>query len=120
MHANKFEDIEDPFSPGHAEDWIYTDVKGRNVFALKVTNDCMEPVIQAGMTIVVKPNVDVVSGDYVIVADRKSDKATLKQLKKYGDKVVLHPLNPKYQDIELDHNNEYYIVGKVVFYGKKC
>ena len=40
--------------------------------------------------------------------------ATFKQLKKYGRTRVLHPLNPKYDDIELSKDIEYRIVGVVV------
>ncbi len=40
--------------------------------------------------------------------------ATFKQLKKYGKVRVLHPLNPKYEDIELSKNMEYRIVGVVL------
>jgi len=40
-------------------------------------------------------------------------------LKKYGDTIILHPLNPKYPDIELKKGNKYRIVGKVVEKKKK-
>ena len=40
--------------------------------------------------------------------------ATFKQLKKYGKTRVLHPLNPKYDDIELSREIEYKIIGVVV------
>lgn len=36
------------------------------------------------------------------------------QLKQYGKIIVLHPLNPKYPDIELSEKHQYVIVGKVV------
>jgi len=42
------------------------------------------------------------------------DEATFKQLKKFGDTLVLHPLNSKYEDIELKKSVNYRIVGKVV------
>ncbi len=38
--------------------------------------------------------------DYVVVSNVEGE-ATFKQLKKYGRTRVLHPLNPKYDDIEL-------------------
>jgi len=44
--------------------------------------------------------------------DEKED--TFKQLKKFGDTLVLHPLNSKYEDIELKKGVKYRIVGKVV------
>lgn len=52
-------------------------------------------------------------GDYVVVANHE-DEATLKQLKKYGSTRILHPLNPKYEDIELKKNIQYRVIGVVV------
>ena len=51
--------------------------------------------------------------DYVVVSNVEWE-ATFKQLKKYGKTRVLHPLNPKYDDIELSKDIEYRIVGVVV------
>lgn len=56
--------------------------------------------------------VDMNSGDYVVVKNGKGE-ATLKQLKKYGNTFVLHPLNPRYQDMEVI-KGEFQIIGKVV------
>ncbi|MDO8444616.1 MAG: S24 family peptidase [Deltaproteobacteria bacterium] len=55
---------------------------------------------------------DMNSGDYVVVKNGKGE-ATLKQLKKYGNTFVLHPLNSKYQDMEVK-KGEFQIVGRVV------
>lgn len=54
---------------------------------------------------------DVNPGDYVVVKNGKGE-ATLKQLKKYGNTFVLHPLNPGYQDMEVK-KWEFQIIGKV-------
>ena len=113
VHANKFEDINDPFPAGISDEYIYSTIKGEHIFALKVQNDCMEPEFREGDLIIIKPNVAITSGDYVVIADRDENKATFKQYKEYGTKKILHPLNPKYQDIELDHKRRYTIVGKV-------
>lgn len=119
VHANKFEDIEDPFPAGISDEYIYSSIKGENIFALRVSNDCMSPEFLEGDLIIVKPNVHITSGDYIIVADRDSNSATFKQYKEYGSKKIMHPLNPKYQDIELDHKKRYVIVGKIVAKEKK-
>lgn len=42
------------------------------------------------------------------------EEATFKQLKKFGDTLVLHPLNSRYEDIELKKSVKCRIVGKVV------
>jgi SOS-response transcriptional repressor LexA len=47
------------------------------------------------------------------VVSNVEGEATFKQLKKYGRKRVLHPLNPKYDDIELSKDTEYRVVGVV-------
>jgi len=115
VYANRFADVEDPFPPGIADQYVYTTTRGKHIFGLRVIDDCMEPEFREGDIIIVKPYVDVVSNNYVIVRDEKSNQATFKQYKKYGRKIILHPLNPKYNDIELDTDSERYsIVGKVI------
>lgn len=110
VHANKFEDIPELIS----DEYIYSDTKCKNIFALRVQNDCMSPEFNSGDTIIVCPGVDVKHDDFVVVADHEANTATFKQLKIYGHKKILHPLNPKYKDIELDHQKQYHIVGKVI------
>ena len=51
-------------------------------------------------------------GDYVVVKNGKGE-ATLKQLKKYGKTFVLHPLNSRYQDMEVK-KGEFQVIGRVV------
>lgn len=114
INANKFKPIADPFPAGFSDEYVYADVKGKNIFCLRVVSDCMNPEFQEGDIIVINPHVEVNHNDYAIVADRDADTATFKQFKQYGNKKILHPLNPKYQDIELDHKTRYNIVGKVV------
>lgn len=114
VHANKFEKIHDPFPAGVADEYTYTEVKGKNIFALRIANDCMYPKFNEGDIIVINPHERVDPGDYVVVADREEGKATFKQLKKYGNKFYLHPLNPKYGDIEMDHKKQYTIIGKAI------
>lgn len=119
VKANRFEEANDAFPPGVADEYIYSTTKGENMFALKVSEDCMEPEFREGDIIIVKPNISVSNGDFVIIKDTKANEATFKQYKVYGKKVILHPLNPKYQDIELDHDERYEIIGKVVEKVKK-
>ncbi len=111
--AGKWEDSRGAFQPGDIEAWIDTDVKGADVFALTVKGDSMEPEFQDGDVIIVNPHIKPDSNDYVVVRNEE-DEATFKQLKKYGKERVLHPLNPKYEDIRLSEEVQYKIVGKVV------
>ena len=102
----------DNFQPGDADEWTESDVRGKNVFALRVKGDSMEPEFREGDVVIVNPHVEAKPGDYVIVKNDEEE-ATFKQLKNYGDTTVLHPLNAKYPDIELKKGNKYHIVGKV-------
>ena len=105
--------------PVDVDEWTETDVKGKRVFALRVKGDCMEPEFVEGDVIIVNPHVEPVPGDYVIV-ENDAEEATFKQLKKFGNLFVLHPLNRKYEDIELRKGgHRYRIVGKVVKKEKK-
>jgi len=73
----------------------------------------MEPEFHEGDIIVINPYLKPEYNDYVVVSNVEEE-ATFKQLKKYGTTQVLHPLNPKYDDIELSKNTEYRVVGVVV------
>lgn len=111
VKAGDWTEVCDMFQPGDADDWIETDIKGKCVFALRVAGDSMEPEFNEGELIVVNPHVDVNPGDYVVVKNGKGE-ATLKQLKKYGNTFVLHPLNSRYQDMEVK-KDEFQIIGRV-------
>lgn len=119
VHANQFSAVEDPFPPGHADEYVITSTKGENMFALKVKSDCMLPEFAERDIIIVKPNVHITNGDYVVVKDTRSNEATFKQYKRKGNKIILHPLNSKYPDIVLDDNEAYEIIGKIVEKVKK-
>lgn len=111
--AGAWHDACDIFQPGDADEWITSDVKGENIFALRVVGDSMEPEFIEGDIIIIDPHVTPNPGDYVIAKNDEGE-ATLKQLKQYGGIQVLHPLNPKYPDIELSESRQHVIVGKVV------
>jgi SOS-response transcriptional repressor LexA len=111
--AGKWQAVCDNFQPGEADEWTESDVKGKNVFALRIKGDSMEPEFREGDVVIVNPHVEAKPGDYVIVKN-DAEKATFKQLKKFGDALVLHPLNSKYEDIELKKGVKYRIVGEVV------
>ena len=52
--------------------------------------------------------------EYYVLLKNDEEEATFKQLKKFGDTLVLHPLNSRYEDIELKKGIKCRIVGKVV------
>ncbi|MDP2168265.1 MAG: XRE family transcriptional regulator [Thermodesulfovibrionales bacterium] len=110
--AGRWKEVCDAFEPGDADEWIDSDVKGKSVFALRVTGDSMEPEFKEGEIIIVTPHVDVNPNDFIVVKN-KDGEATFKQLKKYGTKWVLHPLNSRYPDLEV-RRGDFTIIGRVV------
>jgi repressor LexA len=92
--------------------YIYTESRDKDSFAMRVVGDCMETEFNEGDIITVSPNADVNHGDYAIFQENGNHAVTFKQFKKYGDQVILHPLNPKYQDIEV--RGDVKIVGRVI------
>ena len=110
--AGRWREVCDVFEPGDSDEWIESDVRGKNVFALRVTGDSMDPEFKDGEIIVVNPHIEASPNDYVVVKNIKGE-ATFKQLKKYGQRWVLHPLNPRYEDEEVK-KGDFAIIGKVV------
>ena len=110
--AGGWKDAMDSFPPGVADEWIDSDVAGESVFALRVMGDSMEPEFQHGEIIIINPHIEAQPGDFIIVKNPLGE-ATFKQLKKFGSGWVLHPLNPKYQDMEVE-DGQFQIIGKVV------
>jgi len=117
VKAGRWKEVCDAFEPGDADEWIESDIRGRNVFALRVTGDSMEPEFKEGEIIIINPHIEAHPGDFVVVKNKQGE-ATFKQLKKYGSSWVLHPLNPKYPDIEVK-KGDFIIIGKVVKKEKK-
>ncbi len=113
-HANQFSLIEDPFPLGMADTYIDSTYKGKNVIALKVKNNCMEPEFHEGDFIIIDTTREPKQNSFVVVKDLDAQEATFKQYKKHNGKIILHPLNPNHKDIELDHKKRYEIVGVVV------
>ncbi|NOG86068.1 MAG: helix-turn-helix domain-containing protein [Planctomycetes bacterium] len=108
--AGNWQEICDTSQEDDYEEYVKTDTKG--TFALRVRGDSMEPEFHDGDIIVINPFLKQEHNDYIVVCNEEGE-ATFKQLKKYGKTRVLHPLNPKYDDIELSKDIEYLIVGVV-------
>ena len=112
VRAGEWTETCDTIRPEDAEDWIQSDVPGECVFALRVKGDSMEDQFSDGDIIIVNPHIQPEIGDYVIVKNHKEE-ATFKQLKKYGDRYILRPLNQRYPEMEVKEG-EFRIIGVVV------
>ncbi len=96
----------------------YVETVSNGAFALRIRGDSMEPEFYEGDAIIANPALKQELNDYLVVSNEEGE-ATFKQLKKYGKTQVLHPLNPKYDDIELNRETEYRIIGVVIEKKKK-
>ena len=109
--AGTWQQICDTSQYGDYVEYVETDAKG--IFALRVRGKSMEVEFHEGDIIVINPYLKPEHNDYVVVSNVEGE-TTFKQLKKYGTTRVLHPLNPKFDDIELSREIEYRIIGVVV------
>jgi len=101
-------------SPLGPDDYIYSDILGRNLFALRVENDSMEPLFHQDDIIILNPNIKARSGDFVVARLKEGGEVTFKKLIIKDQRVSLRPLNGKYDDIILKEDQDFEILGKVV------
>lgn len=81
-------------------------------FVVPIYGDSMEPNYHSGDYVFVKLSVNLSSGD-IGVFELYGD-AYIKQIFIEGDKAYLHSLNPKYDDIIVDADSDFRIIGEVV------
>ena len=98
----------------HAETLIETDVPGKRTFALQIRDDSMQPLFSEGEIMFVNPDLPTEPDHYVLVEseDGHSERILLRQLKKIGGQVSLHPLNRQYRDLPVTKHQR--IWGRVV------
>lgn len=81
-------------------------------FVIPVCGDSMEPEYQSGDYVFVKLSVDLIDGD-VGVFEYYGD-AYIKQLLINAEGAFLHSLNSKYDDIPIDRDSDFRIIGEVI------
>lgn len=82
-------------------------------FGLKVHGDSMVNAgIMEGDLVIVSPQKEAVNGDIVIAL--LGDEATMKRFFKTENKIILHPENESYTDIEVTNQENFNLVGKVI------
>jgi len=102
------------------EDWVGGPLAPKQVYAIRMEGDSMEPKIPAGSIVVVNPNTEVRSGDVAVVCI--DDRMMVKQVFYRGNRIELNPLNPAYKAAtftqeELD-GLAFAIQGKVTYWVK--
>lgn len=82
-------------------------------FGLRVQGDSMiNAGIFEGDLVIVSPQSTANNGDIIIAL--LHDEATLKKYERRNNKIYLVPENEKYKPIEVDNNEEFSIIGKVI------
>lgn len=103
------------FPNSETETIMVTDLDGSNLFALKIESDEMTPVFAVGQVVVVDPDAEIRSNDYVVaqVGWGPDERNVLRVYKKFGESAFLQAFNPAYPDIDVASDNVY-VAGKVV------
>lgn len=105
----------DPYSPGEAEMWLQVSENyGLRSYGLRVRGESMLPRFREGEIIIVDPDAQADSGNYVIARKDGSKEVTFKQLVIEGAAVYLKPLNPQWPDPIIKIDGDWHICGKVV------
>lgn len=81
-------------------------------FGVIVKGDSMEDKIESGSTIIVRRDSVIEPGQ--IGAFSFNDKSYVKQKKVYGNTIVLHSYNDKYEDLLVEEAEEFKEYGKVI------
>lgn len=107
VQAGVWSGIADNFHPGDADDWVTPeDPMGIHAYALRVRGDSMAnpaglPTFPEGMIIMIEPDVEPKTGDFVIVRCNGDEEATFKKLTRESGTYYLTPLNPRYPVVPL-------------------
>ena len=112
--AGPWESWLDSYEPGAGEDYIAVpDVHGKNLFAIRVKGDSMEPKLRDGDVVIIDPNRKFQSGVAVV---RHHWGYKIRNVRKIGrEEYRLWPLNPAYEEevITRDEGTRLYVPIKV-------
>ncbi len=85
----------------------------KNIFAVNIKNNLYEPTFMKGAFIIVNPNINLNSGDYVLVNFSGDPAAVIKKYIAEGHYKYLYPLNPDLKTVMLEEN-ACYIIGVII------
>lgn len=108
VQAGLWSEATDPFQPGDAQEWLYTDMEiSGDSYALRIKGDSMAPDYVAGDVVIIDPSLQPLPGD-MVVARNHVDEAMFKKYRPRGinergeQAFELVPLNPDYPTIHSD------------------
>ena len=96
----------DSYPPGVGDGYLdLSDVKGRNLFAVRVKGDSMEPSLVKGDILVINPNKEFSKGLAVVRHDFNDEFAyKIRMVRKHSDSYILTPVNPRYDELSITPN----------------
>ncbi len=108
----------DPFQPGDADEWIEAPGPvGPNAYVLRIEGvsmfDPTGPVSFAdGDKVVIDPNREAHSGDFVVAKLTSSDRVTFKRLRQEDGEWYLEAINPSWTPKYIRISEEWHICGR--------
>ena len=121
VQAGDWTEVEDPFAPGSADEFLQTDLRvSSSTFALVIEGRSMEPEFLPGDKVIIDPMVRPRPGDFVIAKRDNDQEATFKKYRlrsqdEHGrDVIELTPLNSDWPTLMIDRDNPGHIVGTMV------
>ena len=120
VQAGAWRDIADDYQSQAGDEWLPCPVTcSEDSYVLRVHGISMEPKFRDGDLIFVDPQVEPVSGKYVVVMLEDTAEATFKQLIIEGGHQYLKALNPEWPNRIVEVNQNARICGVVVFKGER-
>ena len=84
------------------------------LFYLVAKGDSMYPKIPDGSYVLVREQQNVENGEIAAVLVNGDEEATLKRVRKFGDRILLEAINDGYAPYLIDEDNPARIIGKAV------
>lgn len=97
--------------------YIETQLGGNNLFALEVEESSMAPEFSVGDIVIIDPERQAISGDFVLV--KVDGGVLLRQLRVYKSSYVFRALDVNISEIEVKKTEKGLILGKVIEKRKK-
>lgn len=106
----------DNFEEIDIEEWVYAPGPcSEKAFVLRVDGISMEPDFMSGDRIVIDPDAEWKSGDFVFARHNTDDSGTFKKLRCEGDSYYLCATNPEWRPKYMAMDNHWQIVGKALY-----
>ena len=113
VKAGAFCEAIEHFQPSDADDWVEAGgPAGPRSFVLRVEGLSMEPDFRPGEKVVVDPDMQWETGDFVVAKRARDQGVTLKQLRMEGGEYYLYATNPDWPERIIRLDEEWSICGR--------